>query len=74
LIVAAVSMAVLALAFAGGAAARDQATACRALSVRGKVWSDCCRQSYARNPSRVISRRTRLRQIDRCVRIRQRRG
>jgi hypothetical protein len=73
-IVGALSIAALALALAGEAVARDRATSCRPLSARGKVWGDCCKQAYARNPSRVISRRARLRQIDRCVRTRLRRG
>jgi len=53
-------------------AAQDRVGACRSLSDRGKVWADCCAQSYARNPARVITRNTRLHQIERCVRNRLR--
>ena len=53
-------------------AAQDRATNCRPLAERGRVWVDCCNQSFARNPARVISRRARLRGIERCVRTRMR--
>jgi hypothetical protein len=39
---------------------------------RGRVWAECCTQSYARNPARVIGRHVRLHQIERCVRTRLR--
>jgi hypothetical protein len=71
-VVGALWVAALALTLAGEATARDRGLACRPLS-RSKVWGDCCRQSYLRNPSRVMSRRVRLRQIERCVRTRSRR-
>jgi hypothetical protein len=54
------------------ATAQDRTTNCRPLAERGRVWLDCCHQSFARNPVRAISRHTRLRAIERCVRIRQR--
>jgi hypothetical protein len=62
------------LAFAGGSPvlAQDRATNCRPLAERGRVWMDCCNQSFARNPTRAISRRARLRDIERCVRNRLR--
>jgi hypothetical protein len=52
--------------------AQDRATNCRPLAERGRVWVDCCNQSFARNPTRAISRRARLRSIERCVRTRLR--
>jgi hypothetical protein len=52
--------------------AQDRATNCRPLAERGRVWADCCNQSFARNPTRAIPRRARLRNIERCVRNRLR--
>jgi hypothetical protein len=54
------------------AAAQDRTTNCRPLAERGRVWVDCCNQSFTRNPSRATSRRARLRSIERCVRNRLR--
>jgi hypothetical protein len=62
----------LALATGGPVAAQDRATNCRPLAERGRVWMDCCNQSFARHPTRAISRRARLRGIERCVRNRLR--
>lgn len=53
-------------------AAQDRTTNCRPLAERGWVWVDCCNQSFARNPTRAISRRARMRSIERCVRNRTR--
>ena len=64
--------AVLILAGAEPVAAQDRATNCRPLAERGRVWADCCNQSFARNPTRAMSRRARLRGIERCVRTRLR--
>jgi hypothetical protein len=63
---------VLALAGAEPAVAQDRTTNCRPLAERGRVWADCCNQSFARNPTRAMSRRARLRVIERCVRTRLR--
>jgi hypothetical protein len=52
--------------------AQDRATTCRPLAERGRVWLECCNQSFARTPTRVMSRRARLRSIERCVRNRLR--
>jgi hypothetical protein len=52
--------------------AQDRATNCRPLAERGRVWTDCCNQSFARNPTRAISPRARMRGIERCVRNRLR--
>ncbi|MCC6890181.1 MAG: hypothetical protein IT536_16760 [Hyphomicrobiales bacterium] len=61
------------LAMAGApAAAQDRTTTCWALAERGRVWLDCCNQSFARNPTRAISQRARMRMIERCVRTRLR--
>jgi hypothetical protein len=57
---------------AGPALAQDRATNCRPLAERGRVWIDCCNQSFARTPTRAISPRARLRGIERCVRNRLR--
>ncbi len=65
-------VAMLALAAGEPVAAQDRATNCRPLAERGRVWVDCCNQSFARNPTRAISRRARLRGIERCVRNRLR--
>jgi hypothetical protein len=54
------------------AVAQDRTTNCRALAERGRVWVECCNQSFTRNPTRAISRRARLRSIERCVRNRLR--
>ena len=54
------------------AAAQDRTTNCRPLAERGRVWVDCCHQSFARHPTRAISPRARLRGIERCVRNRLR--
>lgn len=56
----------------GPAPAQDRATTCRPLAERGRVWLECCDQSFARNPTRAMSRRARLRSIERCVRNRLR--
>ena len=64
-------VAILALVAGEPAAAQDR-TNCRPLAERGRVWVDCCNQSFARNPTRAISPRTRLRGIERCVRNRLR--
>jgi hypothetical protein len=64
--------AMLALAAAAPAVAQDRTTNCGPLAERGRVWVDCCTQSFARNPTRAISRRARLRGIERCVRNRLR--
>jgi hypothetical protein len=74
IVVGALSIAALALTLAGEAAARDRTTTCRPLTARGPAWAYCCKQSYSRNPQRVLSRRARMRQIERCVRTRLRRG
>jgi hypothetical protein len=61
------------LAFgAAPAAAQDRTTNCRPLAERGRVWVDCCNQSFARHPTRAITPRARLRGIERCVRNRLR--
>jgi hypothetical protein len=62
------------LAFGGAepVLAQDRTTNCRPLAERGRVWIDCCNQSFARNPTRAMSRRARLRGIERCVRTRLR--
>jgi hypothetical protein len=52
--------------------AQDRATNCRPLAERGRIWADCCNQSFARYPTRAISPRARLRSIERCVRNRLR--
>jgi hypothetical protein len=73
IVVSALLGAVLALASAGEALARDRTMACRPFLMRGLVWADCCKQSYTRHPRRSMPRRARLREIDRCVRMRLRR-
>jgi hypothetical protein len=50
----------------------DRTTSCKPLAERGRAWADCCTQSYARNPNRAMSRRARLRNIERCVRTKLR--
>jgi hypothetical protein len=65
-------VAVLALGGVAPAVAQDRATNCRPLAERGRVWVDCCNQSFARNPTRAITPRARLRGIERCVRNRLR--
>jgi hypothetical protein len=65
-------VAMLALGGAEPAVAQDRATNCRPLAERGRVWIDCCNQSFARNPTRAISPRARMRGIERCVRNRLR--
>ena len=50
----------------------DRSLSCKPLAERGRVWADCCTQSYARNPNRSMSRQARLREIERCVRTRLR--
>ena len=50
----------------------DRTTSCKPLAERGRAWAECCSQSYARNPNRAMSRHTRLRQIERCVRTKLR--
>jgi hypothetical protein len=65
-------IALLALAAGEPVAAQDRTTNCRPLAERGRVWVDCCNQSFARNPTRAISRRVRMRSIERCVRNRLR--
>jgi hypothetical protein len=67
-------LAMLVLAGAEPVVAQDRATNCRPLAERGRVWADCCNQSFARNPTRAMSRRARLRGIERCVRTRLRHG
>jgi hypothetical protein len=67
-------IALLAVAAGEPVVAQDRATNCRPLAERGRVWSDCCNQSFARNPTRAISPRARLRGIERCVRNRTRPG
>lgn len=65
----------IALLFGGAGepvVAQDRATNCRPLAERGRVWADCCNQSFARNPTRAMPRRARLRSIERCVRNRLR--
>jgi hypothetical protein len=52
--------------------AQDRTTNCRPLAERGRVWTDCCNQSFSRNPTRAMSPRARLRGIERCVRNRMR--
>jgi hypothetical protein len=73
IVVGALLLIVLALASAGEAVARDRTMACRPFLMRGPVWAGCCKQSYTRHPRRAMSRRARLREIDRCVRVRLRR-
>jgi hypothetical protein len=65
-------LAILALGAGEPARAQDRATNCRPLAERGRVWIDCCNQSFARTPTRAISPRARLRGIERCVRNRLR--
>ena len=65
-------IAMLALAAGEPVAAQDRTTNCRPLAERGRAWIDCCHQSFARNPTRAISRRARMRSIERCVRTRLR--
>jgi hypothetical protein len=61
------------MAVAGGpAAGQDRATNCKPLAERGRIWAECCNQSFARNPRRGMSRQARLRVIERCVRNRLR--
>ena len=67
-------VAMLALAAGEPVVAQDRATNCRPLAERGRVWTDCCNQSFDRHPTRAISRRARLRGIERCVRNRTRHG
>jgi hypothetical protein len=64
--------AVLVVGGAGPAVAQDRATNCRPLAERGRVWAECCNQSFTRNPTRAMSRRARMRGIERCVRNRLR--
>jgi hypothetical protein len=64
--------ATLVLGGAAPAVAQDRATNCRPLAERGRVWIDCCNQSFARNPTRAITPRARLRGIERFVRNRLR--
>ncbi|MGH6768475.1 MAG: hypothetical protein ACRECO_05575 [Xanthobacteraceae bacterium] len=73
IVLGALLVAILALGPAGEAAARDRTTACRPFLMRGPVWAGCCKQSYTRHPRRAMSRRARLREIERCVRMRVRR-
>jgi hypothetical protein len=56
----------------GAAVAQDRATTCRPFAERGHIWLECCNQSFARTPTRAMSRRARLRSIERCVRNRLR--
>ena len=65
-------VATLMLGAGQAAIAQDRATSCKPLAERGRAWGDCCNQSFARNPTRAISRRARLRSIERCVRTRLR--
>ncbi|HZO44280.1 MAG TPA: hypothetical protein VFB68_00165 [Xanthobacteraceae bacterium] len=67
-----VLIALLAVAAGEPVVAQDRATNCRPLAERGRVWSDCCNQSFARHPTRAMSPRARLRGIERCVRNRTR--
>ena len=62
----------LALAAGEPVVAQDRTTSCRPFAERGRVWTDCCNQSFDRHPTRAISRRARLRGIERCVRNRLR--
>ena len=72
-IVAVALFAVLVATPAGATVAGlDRTTSCKPLAERGRAWADCCNQSYARNPNRAISRRARLRHIERCVRTKLR--
>lgn len=65
-------LAAWALVFGEPAAAQHRATTCQPLVERGRVWVECCNQSFARNPTRAISQSARLRGIERCVRNRLR--
>jgi hypothetical protein len=47
---------------------RAQGATCRSLAPRGKVWADCCAQSYARRSSETMSRGGRMQEIESCVR------
>jgi hypothetical protein len=67
-----VVLVMLAVGFGHPVVAQDRATACRPLAERGRVWLECCNQSFARTPTRAMSRRARLRSIERCVRNRLR--
>ena len=49
-------VAMLGLAAGEPVVAQDRTTNCRPLAERGRVWIDCCNQSFARNPTRAISR------------------
>ena len=70
--VACAVVAILMLATGAPAVAQDRTTNCRPLAERGRVWADCCNQSFARNPRRAMTRQARLRVIERCVRNRLR--
>lgn len=72
--VAQVLFAAFLICAAAPAVAQDRSTNCRPLAERGRVWMECCNQSFARNPTRVLSPRARMRVIDRCVRNRLRHG
>jgi hypothetical protein len=65
-------IALLVVAAGGPVLAQDRTTNCRPLAERGRVWADCCNQSFARNPRRAMSRQARMRGIERCVRNRLR--
>jgi hypothetical protein len=70
--VAGLALLVLLVQASESASAQDRATTCGPLAERGRAWLECCNQSFARNPTRAISRRARLRSIERCVRNRLR--
>jgi hypothetical protein len=72
IVAAVVFAALLATAAHASFAWQDRSMACKPLAERGRAWSECCTQSYTRNPSRAMSRRARLRNIERCVRTRLR--
>ncbi|MPZ37050.1 MAG: hypothetical protein GEU95_03130 [Rhizobiales bacterium] len=67
-------IAMLVLATGDPVVAQDRAMNCRPSAERGRVWVDCCNQSFRRNPTRALSWRVRLRGIERCVRNRLRHG
>ena len=49
-------LAMLTIAAGGPALGQDRTTNCRPLAERGRIWADCCNQSFARDPRRTISR------------------
>jgi hypothetical protein len=65
-------IAMVVLAAADPAAAQDRTMNCRPSLERGRIWVECCNQSFTRHPTRAMPWRVRLRSIERCVRNRLR--